>query len=206
MPPIYHFTDYDNLESIFDAGCLQCHRDAPSGVDVGDQAIKGNRQWIDVGCGPGGKVCDYVPFYFATRSPMLFKIKCGGVEGVSSDQSRLVYFVSSTEAAYDADLECVFSDGNAGAYSITTFEDDRQKLASHVDWEVITLRIWRNTDEDPDRRRRRMAEFLIHDSVPLDLITQVGVTDAEVQRGVAAIASEGGWDVAVRRRPGWYFY
>lgn len=138
MPPIYHFTDHDNLQSIVEAGCLQCHRDAPTQVDVGDQAIKGNRECIEVGCGPCGKVCGYVPFYFAPRSPMLYKIQCGGVEGVSPDQRRLLYFVSSTEAAYDAGLECVFSDGNAGAYSITTFEDDRRKLASHVDWDVMS--------------------------------------------------------------------
>jgi hypothetical protein len=156
MPPIYHFTDFDNLESILEARALQCHRDAPTAVDVGNQSIKGNRQLIDVDCGLGDKVCDYVPFYFATRSPMLFSIKSGNVEGVSPNQRRLLYFVSSTEAAYDAGLDCVFTDGNA-AMSITEFDDDPANLATLVDWEVMELTYWANTDEDPDRRRRRMA-------------------------------------------------
>jgi hypothetical protein len=204
MPPIYHFTDVDNLGAILNSGSLKCHRAAPTVVDVGNQSIKGNRQTIEVDCGRGGKVCDYVPFYFATRSPMLYSIICGNVDGVSSDQSRLLYFVSSTEAAYDAGLDCVFTDGNA-AVSITSFDSDPNNLATLVDWEVMKLRIWKNTDEDPDRRRRRMAEFLIHDSVPLGLFTEIGVVSSEVEGEIASIVAEAGWDIAVRRRSGWYF-
>jgi hypothetical protein len=204
MPPIYHFTDVDNLGAILDAAALKCHRAAPTVVDVGNQSIKGNRQMIEVGCGRRGKVCDYVPFYFATRSPMLYSIICGNVEGVSSDQSRLLYFVSSTEAAYDAGVDCVFTDGNA-AVSITGFDHDPANLATVVDWDVMKLRIWKNTDEDPDRRRRRMAEFLIHDSVPLELFTEIGVASSEVERKIASVVAEAGCDIAVRRRSGWYF-
>jgi hypothetical protein len=50
-----------------------------------------------------------------------------------------------------------------------------------------------------------MAEFLIHDSVPLDLVIEVGVTDAEVQQAVASVVAEGAWEVPVRRRSKWYF-
>jgi hypothetical protein len=64
---------------------------------------------------PRGAVGEYVPFYFAPRSPMLFRIQRGGVEGVSSDPSRLAYVVSSTEAVLEAGLAYVFTDGNAAA-------------------------------------------------------------------------------------------
>ncbi|MGO9791465.1 MAG: DarT ssDNA thymidine ADP-ribosyltransferase family protein [Solirubrobacteraceae bacterium] len=64
MPPIYHFTDVENLPGILAAGELRCHRIAPSAVDVGDISIKARRTLIHVRCGPGGKVCDYVPFYY----------------------------------------------------------------------------------------------------------------------------------------------
>jgi hypothetical protein len=113
MPRIFHFTDIDNLGGILDVGALQCHRDAPTKVEVGN-----------VGCGPGGMVCDYVPFYFAPRSPMMYTIIGGNVEGVSTDQSRLIYFVGSTEAVYEAGLSCVYTDGNA-AVLITKFCGDR---------------------------------------------------------------------------------
>jgi hypothetical protein len=203
MPQVFHFTDGSNLPRIFEAGVLRCHRDAPVEVDVGDQSIKGNRQHIEVGCGPGGQVCDYVPFYFATRSPMLFSIKCGNVDGVDPDQRRLVYMVSSTEILYDAGLDCVFSDGNAASYSITEFEEDRQKLSSHVDWDVMELTIWKNTAEDPDRRRRRMAEFLVHEEVPLELFTELGVYNAAVKGRVEEMLGDRAIPVSVR--DGWYF-
>ena len=91
---------------------LRCHRSAPTKVDVGDTSIKSRRTRITVPCGPGGRVGDYVPFYYAPRSPMLYSIQCGNVPGVDPDQRRLIYIVSSTEAAYGAGLRCVFTDGN----------------------------------------------------------------------------------------------
>src|SRR5687768_8754734 len=104
MPTIYHFTDVKNLQGIFEAEALRCHRVAPTAVDVGNQSIKANRSRRAVDCGPGGMVGDYVPFYYAPRSPMLFSIKCGNVDGVSADQRRLAYLVSTTEAIYAAGL------------------------------------------------------------------------------------------------------
>ncbi len=202
MPPIYHFTDVANLESILEVGALRCHRDASTVVEVGDRSIKRNRTLIEVDCGPGGRVCDYVPFYFAPRSPMLYTIMRGNVEGVDPDQRRLAYLVSSTEAAYAAGLECVFTDGNAATFNVTAFDADPANLETLVDWEVMTLRYWANTDEDPDRRRRRMAEFLIHDSVPLELFTEIGVTDGAVRKAVGTSVAEAGSDIPVKRPPG----
>lgn len=204
MPPIYHFTDVSNLEPVLEARALRCHRAAPAKVNIGNISIKDNRELIDVDCGPGGKVCDYVPFYFAPRSPMLYSIMRGNVEGVDSNQRRLVYLVSSTEAMYAAGRECVFSDGNAATFGVTTFEADRQKLASHVDWAVMELRYWANTAEDPDRRRRRMAEFLVHEEVAIDLFTEIGVYDAEIKALVEALGEEEP-PIGVRVRRGWYF-
>jgi hypothetical protein len=205
MPLIYHFTDIDNLPSILEAGALTCHRDAPTAVDIGNQGIKNNRQTVNVPCGPGGKVGDYVPFYYAPRSPMLNSIMHGNVEGVSSDQRRLVYFVSSTERAFSAGLQCVFTDGNAGTFHITKFEDDPQKLQSHVDWPLMKKTYWANTPEDGDRVRRRMAEFLIHDSAPLDLFLGIAVMNATVDAKVTAMLEQAGRDLRVVRRSGWYF-
>lgn len=48
-------------------------------VDVGKDNIKEGRRRRTVPIGPGGVVADYVPFYFAPRSPMLFTIDKGSV-------------------------------------------------------------------------------------------------------------------------------
>ena len=203
MPPIFHFTDASNLDLILQAGALQCHRVAPTRVEIGNASIKSNRQTIEVDCGRGGKVCDYVPFYFAPRSPMLFSIKCGNVAGVDPNQGRLVYLVSSTEAMYEAGLDCVFTDGNAAVY-ISDFDDDPANLATHVDWGIMRVKYWSNTPDDGDRIRRRMAEFLVHDEVPVELFTAIGVYDSDMKDAVEqALPDDWAVDVLVRR--GWYF-
>lgn len=184
-------------------GVVVCSRDAPTKVDIGNREIKDNRTSIDVPCGPCGKVCNYVPFYFAPRSPMLYSIKCGNVQGVEPNQTRLVYLVSSTEAMYEAGLECVFTDGNAAVY-ITEFDDDPANMATHVDWDIMREKYWANTLEDGDRRRRRMAEFLVHEKVPLQVFGEIGVHDVQMKRALEGTL-KGDWNIAVRVRRSWYF-
>lgn len=201
LPPIFHFTDVANLGSVIADGCVKAHRGARCSVDIGDQSVKRRRGTIAVPCGPEGTVGDYVPFYFATRSPMLFSISRGNVADVSADQRRLAYVIADTEAAYEAKLDCVFTDGNAAA-AISEFEDDPDRLGEHVDWPLMKQRYWANTDEDPDRRRRRMAEFLIHEEAPLGIVRGIAVYDQAMREEAVAIVS-GILPVAIR--PGWYF-
>lgn len=204
MSAIHHFTDVANLERILLSGELRCHRAAECAVDIGDTSIKSRRARIDVPCGPGGKICDYTPFYFAPRSPMLYSIQCGNVQGVSSNQRRIIYLTSSTEAAYDAGLACVFTDGNAAA-AFTAFHDDPAMLAQVVDWPLMRAWYWANTTDDSDRRRRRGAEFLVHGALPLGLVTEIGVHDDSVRLRVARALGEAGVTIAVSIRCDWYF-
>jgi hypothetical protein len=201
---IYHFTDVANVPAILASGELRCHQMATTAVNVGDSSIKSHRTRIHVRCGPGGKVCDYVPFYYAPRSPMLFSIKCGNVPDVSADQRRIIYLVSSTNAAYGAGLDCVFTDGNA-ATAFTQFHDDPGKLSAVVDWPLMRAIYWANTDDDPDRRRRRMAEFLVHRALPFELITGVAVYDEEVSSQVAQSLTAINSAPPITIRRDWYF-
>ena len=204
MPPIYHFTHGKNLKGIFGYGELRAHTAAETVVNVADAGVKKWRQTRRVTCGPRGHVCDYVPFYFAPRSPMLFSISRGNVNGVDPDQRPLVYLVSSTETVVAAGLSCVFSDGNA-AKVISRFFGDLALLGNCVDWELIGARQWGNTDEDGDRVRRRMAEFLVHGAVRLDLVTEIGVYDDEVYRRVRELLDQAGRDLQVAVHRDWYF-
>jgi hypothetical protein len=57
-------------------------------------------------CGPGGPSRTTFPFEFVSRSPMLFRIRRGGVEDVSPDPSRLVYWIGChTTAGGDVDAQ-----------------------------------------------------------------------------------------------------
>lgn len=203
MPPIYHFTAGTNLEGIFAARELRAHRDAGNVTDIADPTIKDRRTRIRVPCGRRGFVSDYVPFYFATRSPMLFSIKSGNVPDVSPDQRLLIYFLSSTEALIEAGLTHVHTNGNASA-AFTSFFDDVAALGE-VDWELMAERQWANTPDDNDRRRRRGAEFLVHGAVPLRLVSELGVYDTAVKRRVEELLAEAGVDLPVAVRRNWYF-
>lgn len=199
--PIFHFTDIDNLPGIVEAGCVLAHRDAPCAVDVGHAQIKASRKSKPVPCGPGGMVGDYVPFYYAPRSPMLYSIMRGNVEDTSSDQRRLVYLQTTVERAYNAGLECVYTDGNA-ATSFTEFGDIPHELDNHIDWPLMKATMWASTTEDPDRMRRRMAEFLVHEAVPLSIFGGLGVYNGAMKDAVTAIV---GASPTVRVRRNWYF-
>lgn len=66
--------------------------------------------------------------------------------------------------------------------------------------------IWRNTPEDGDRMRRRMAEFLVHGRFPLKLVAGYVVrTPARRVRLVRMLEAAGSHGVYVDVRPEWYY-
>ena len=78
MTAIYHITHLRNLQNILRDGGLWCDHIVEernlAHVSIAYQHIKDRRARKQVPCGPGGTVSDYVPFYFAPRSPMLYVI------------------------------------------------------------------------------------------------------------------------------------
>lgn len=124
MPAIYHVTHGKNLELIIAAGELRASATAETLVDIADAKIKGGRETRMVTCGPGGCVGDYVPFYFAPRSPMLFRIQAGGVEGVDGDPRGLGWSARKerlfTEEHIAVAWDCLDAGGGlAGARALT---------------------------------------------------------------------------------------
>jgi ssDNA thymidine ADP-ribosyltransferase, DarT len=202
MAPIYHITPIGNLLGIVNAGGISCDRLAQglALVRVGHQHIKDRRMGRPVPVGPGGHIGDYVPFYFAPRSPMLCAIHNGTVAGGVAGQSEVVHLVSSVENVTDAGCQWVFTDGHADMVHLTHFYDDLDHL-DKIDWAIMEERYWRDTPTDGDRKRRRQAEFLVHGFFPWELVTEIGVHDRQVADRVREIV--GGTEVRLRR--GWYY-
>ena len=50
-----------------------------------------------------------------------------------------------------------------------------------------------------------MAEFLVHESVPLELFAEIGVINPEVQAATDEIVGGAGLAIPVKRRSDWYF-
>ena len=205
---IMHFTHVNNLAGILAAGCLQAdglvERGSSLVTEAADLDIKARRRALPLPMPPYGTVADYVPFYFAPRSPMLFKLHKGGVLTYTEGQDPLIYLVTTVEAVTTVGLRSVFSDGNCAA-AITQIYADFNRLDSVIDWQLMAETMWNNTADDPDRMRRRMAEFLVHERVPVSCLAGIVVRTESMRERVERILAEHGSALPVRVQPGWYF-
>lgn len=205
--PIYHITHINNLASIRAAGglrSLNLMRLARTGyTNIAYFGIQYRRATTQVPCGAGGTLHDYVPFYFAPRSPMLYTIHRGNVGGYDQGQGPIVHLVSTAEAVRTAGLSFVFTDGH-GTIALTEFFDDLAQL-NQVHWEVMESRYWFDTPEDCDRKRRRQAEFLVHNFFPWQLVTEIGVIDPTMRAQVVRLLQNATHQPAVTVHPDWYY-
>jgi hypothetical protein len=55
------------------------------------------------------------------------------------------------------------------------------------------------------RREIRQAEFLVHQRLPLDAITQIGVRNENMEARVRAALAGTNWQPVIVRHPGWSY-
>ena len=115
-----------------------------------------------------------------------------------------MYLVTSVQKIVEEGLRFVFTDRNA-ALRIADYGDDLEDLDDSVDWDLMEGRMWNNTDEEPDRQERRMAEFLVHDRVPWSAFIGVAARNDDKCRQVERALASVGAKVLVTPRPEWYF-
>lgn len=205
MTAIYHITHVDNLAGIMQHGALvsdsrrrQLNLTPRS---IAHAHIKDRRSVTAVTAGARGVVADYVPFYFCTRSPMLFAIHKGGAG--TDGQARVLHLVAEAEAVKAAGVACCFADAHATTQP-TQFHDNLARIAS-LRWDYINAQSWYDSAEHPDRKRRKQAEFLAHDRVPWNLIRRIGVCDAAVQAQVQALLAGAAHAPPVEVHRDWYY-
>jgi hypothetical protein len=204
---IFHITPIENLQMILEASELRAKRaldqEDRGYTNIAHRSIQDRRAHTRIPCGPRGMLHDYVPFYFGPRSPMLFTISRGNVEGFTGGQGSIVHLVSTVQAVRAAGLGFVFTDGH-GIMAFTDFYDDLT-LLDEVDWPLMRARYWADTDDDLDRKRRRQAEFLVHQRFPVGLIQEIGVMDRQRKAETEALLAACGLAIPVSVRPGWYY-
>lgn len=204
---LYHITDYRNLASILKNGALCAHSQVTANdlsyADIAHNSIQNRRSMTRVEVSPNGMLHDYVPLYFAARSPMLFTISKGNVENYSGSQSDIIYLVTRTDIIEKSGKKYVFTDGHA-IMAYTEFYNDLKHL-DKIDWGVMESKYWADSEEDPDRRRRRQAEFLIHTKVELELFLGIGVYNDRMKEKVENILEAHDIEMLVAVRPEFYY-
>lgn len=195
------------MPKIFMEGALLCDRLCQASNlttrDIAYRDLKRRRARTVVEGGPQGSLADYVPFYFGPRSPMLYAYKCGQVTNRPENQDEIIYFVTSVETVCRHGLPFVFSDGHPVAEP-KAFYDDLAML-SQVDLSLMREQYWHDTKDDPDRKRRRQAEFLVWERVPLGIISYLATRTAQKLEDVAEIVREHAVQLRCIVRPRWYY-
>lgn len=207
MRNIYHITHVSNLKGIVDAGGLWCDSQraqlAMPSIDIAHATLKQRRRSKHVPVAAGGTLADYVPFYFTVRSPMLYALAQRAVETYQGSQEEIIYLVISIERVFSSPCQWCFTDGHA-VEAFSRFFDDLAMLDG-LDWDIIADRNWADTSIDPDRKRRKQAEFLIYQFVPWTWIAEIAVASAQMAMRVNQILGSTPNRPAIRTRTGWYY-
>jgi len=216
---LFHITAIENLKAICKAGKLICKNEgATQGShyqNIAHSGAQGARSIKSVPNPPGGNIHDFVPFYFAPRSPMLSAIHNGRVEGCVLKQSDIIHFETTVPRVLAHETNIVFYDRNA-TLRFSVAHTDTNLLATEIAWDLLTespeldgfCKYFQNrpsVDGYVDRMERRLAEFLVKTSIPIECITRIGVTDEAVAEKVRAILTETSVKLEVEVMRDWYF-
>lgn len=215
---IFHITSIPNLQSIvkskmlYSNGLLQ--KKKIDHENIAYQGAQGRRATKLVARPPGGVIHDYVPFYFAPRSPMLMAINGGRVDGCGYRQADIAHLASTVEDVIAANLPYVFYDYNATLIYATCYSDLRD--LDKINWELFHetprldgyCKFWLNQPNNPRYIRRmetRQAEFLVHERFPLELVRSIGVYSSAKAEEVEEILDDANIEIPVVVKSAWYF-
>jgi len=205
---VYRIIPINNLKHNLRDG-LHCKKagKADNGfVTIGSQDVITRRDTAIVKCYPDTVVNDYVPFYFSVRTPMLFNIKTG--HGVPPfPQEDIIYLCCKLEELATENFQWCYTNGNAAA-AITKFYKKLQQIEDKVDWRSVLTNDFRdeNADGDEDRVRKKHAEFLVKNHVPVEFIKGIAVLNEAKQKEVEKVLKKLKLTIEVKINPKQKFY
>ena len=178
---------------------------AAAGTVIGMGGIKQRRLTLPVRCHPGTNVGDYVPFYFCSRSIMLYVIHCannpelayrggqGPIVHLEADLHRVIAWADANGCRW------AFSLSNAGA----VYGQFRASVAElgEINWPAVAATDFRSADI----KEGKQAEFLLDDSFPWTLVDRIGVHSRTVAQQVANAMQGAAHRPMVEVRRDWYY-
>lgn len=211
-PSIYHITPASKLSTIVadnellsDAAIIAR---GGKNVQVGMSNIKAARLCRPIDCQPGLMVGGCVPFYFCSRSVMLYLLHRSNHPDLDwrEDQEPIVHLV--------ADLQDAVAWANRNhrrwAFSLSNarsgYAEFRRDLAnlSEIDWDAVLTNTWSGNGVSSEVKEHKQAEFLVENSFPWRLVTRIGVLSRKVFGEVHDALNNAQHKPKVEIRRDWY--
>ncbi len=192
-----HMLHHKNLENVFQYGILSHNEVYRRGIikeDISMSEVQKIRQEKELKINNDLTlgIHDFVPLYFNSKNPMLYKRR--------ELQPELVILLVSADIIHYSTLTddkfTIFSDGNAGSKD-TRFFSGVNKLFN-VDFELLFSGSW--NDEDPDIKRenvRKMcSEVLVYPSISVQEIIKIICPNDDMYEYVTNLQSSLGSKIA----------
>ncbi len=207
-PRIYHIVHVDRLASIIADGFLWSDsamvQRQGAGTTIGMSNIKARRlNELSLSSHPGLHVGHCTPFYFCSRSVMLYLIYRRNEElAYKGGQEPIVHLEADLYAtiawAQQNNRRWAFTLSNAGAYY---FEDlaDVTRLGE-VNWDAVQARQWAGASKEG-----KQAEFLIEQSFPWHLIERIGVFSQGYVQNVSQAMQGAAHRPRIEIKREWYY-
>lgn len=215
--PLFHITAIDNLKDIINSRALFSKNKVDKlNLKYGNIAhnhIQENRHSTILF--NGYTLHDYIPLAFAPLSPMLNALHKGKIADCTYKQDDIVYLVTSANKL--TNLKFIFTDVHPLSKPVNIYH--RLNDLRNVDWEIffeepcITgkyAKFWLDkiVPDKPkwmDRKRKRMAEFLVYDSLPWNLIDILVVKNEAAKTKVETILKQFKDTKQVKVIEDWYY-
>lgn len=202
---IWRIVHRNNLAWILDNGlhCGNGAAKAPCWISIGNPELIDKRANHPVPLPPGGRLNDYVPFYFTPFSPMLRNIHTGWGGVPKRPNDEIVILVSSLYRVAGLGLPFLFTDSHA-YYQWANFYGDLADL-DKIDWPLLQRRDFKRDPEDPAKFERYQAEALIHECLPVAGLLGIVCHTAALKQSIEQDIQTRRLSLPVHTRPGWYF-
>jgi len=167
---LFRMLHIDNIAHLLKFGLTKV--DSPNAnpdyKSIGDNSLINSRNFHFLS--NGNTLGNYIPFYFWNRMPMLYVIQ-KGFNGVQiTPPENIIYCVTTVAQIIKMGLKFIFTDGHAvDAFSSIYDINDISRLDEILDYNAIKDPYWKDP-KDLDKKRRKEAEFLIENDIPITAI------------------------------------
>ena len=152
---------------------------------------------------PDLRVGQCVPFYFCSRSVMLYMIHRGNHPDLTyrDGQEPILHLELDVEKvilwAERQGLRWVFTTSNAGSRYFQDYAD--QEKLTEIDWDAVNATNWKVV------REQKQAEFLVESRVGWSLVDRIGVNSHRIQEQAEALLVRHDHRPTVEVLPNWYY-